>query len=341
DRANVLVQCNRAARTLFHIHRWRSGERVLLEWVRSYELDRLVQAARLSYSDVRDPLVLTWSFYPPDRDVSPLALRARALDLGGGTVGIVLESRQDASVQEQQLNRWTTDVAHELKTPLTSIRLVAETLHQRISPELQTWTERLQGEITRLSLLVRDLLELNELDRRDRGALRTERVELVRILHEAWDSLAPLAAQKQQRLHYLGPKECWMEGDPQRLHRLWLNLLDNAVKYNRSDASIRVNLDAKGDRIEASVIDSGPGFASGDACERVFERFYRTDAARARSDGGTGLGLAIAKHIVELHGGDIAASNALETGGACFAFSLRDCQTARSQQMTTSQPDPI
>ncbi|MEO1134496.1 MAG: HAMP domain-containing sensor histidine kinase [Cyanobacteria bacterium J06639_1] len=341
DRFNMLLQCNRAARDLFRLHGWQPRQRVLLEWVRSYELDRLVQSARQHRTDQAAPITLAWSYYPPDRDVAPMPLRAWALDLGEGTVAIALESRQDASVQERQLNRWTTDVAHELKTPLTSIRLVAETLHKRIPPELQTWTERLQGEISRLTALVQDLLELSYLDRCDRGALKLERLELVRILHDAWESLTPLASQKQQRMEYIGPNSCWMEGDPQRLHRLWLNLLDNAVKYNRSNAAVRVNLRRNGDRIEADVVDGGSGFASEEACVRVFERFYRTDAARARSEGGTGLGLAIARQIVELHGGKITASNAIETGGACLSFCLSDRQTAESQELQEPQPDPV
>ncbi|MEM9155446.1 MAG: PAS domain-containing sensor histidine kinase [Cyanobacteria bacterium P01_F01_bin.33] len=322
DRDNLLLQCNRATRKLFQLQEWQPRQRVLLEWIRSYELDRLIQSARRDQDIEQLPLCREWLHYPADTPDRPIPLRGWAANLGGGSVGVFIEPRQDASAQERQQNQWTTDVAHELKTPLTSLRLVAETLHKRISPDLQSWTEGMLGEVNRLSALVQDLLELSQLDRRNQAVLKLETVELVGILHEAWESLAPLAREKQQQLSYSGPEQLWLEGDSQRLYRLWLNLLDNAIKFNRLNASVRATLTISDTHAIATVIDSGPGFASQESRTRIFERFYRTDAARARSDGGTGLGLAIARQIVELHGGTISANNSSETGGACLYFTL-------------------
>lgn len=325
DRHNLLLQCNQAARELFQLRQWQPQQRVLLEWIRSYELDRLIQSVRQErathpHAQSLPPVTQAWSYYPADSPDTPIPLRAWAADLGGGTIGTIVEPRQEATAQEQQQNRWTTDVAHELKTPLTSIRLVAETLHKRIPPDLQSWTEGMLGEVTRLSALVQDLLELSYLDRQ--VVLNCEEVELVSTLHEAWASLAPLAQRKGQHLIYDGPDRLSIQGDPQRLHRLWLNLLDNAIEFNQVDAPIRVTLEANTTHAIANAIDCGSGFASEEVCTRIFERFYRADEARARSNGGTGLGLAIARQIVELHGGTITARNSPDTGGACLHFTL-------------------
>ena len=357
DRYNRLLQCNPAAKALFNISNWQPDDgRVLLEWVRSYDLDLLVQTTRvkgvqaeadaLSHKQsapetesaesqaqvqpiaVAQPEMRDWLFYPPDGRSKPIPLRGWGIPLSGGQVGVLIEDRREATDLAQQRDRWASDVAHELKTPLTSVRLVAETLQQRVDPSLRKWVDRLLNEILRLSDLVQDLLELSRLDLQTSSALQVSNLDLVEALYAAWRSLEPLSGQKHQTLDYSGPHSFDFCGDRSRIHRLFLNVMDNAIKYSPSNTEISVVMRESEEEVIVEICDRGSGF-SPEAIERIFERFYRTDAARARSQGGSGLGLAIAKQIVEVHGGQISAHNHPKTGGGCLQFSL-SCNMAVS-----------
>ncbi|MEL7083199.1 MAG: HAMP domain-containing sensor histidine kinase [Cyanobacteria bacterium J06597_1] len=360
DRYNRLLQCNPAAKDLFNISDWQPNDgKVLLEWVRSYDLDLLVQTTRVKGLEaetetppdvqassesfdrqnsrfssppvepqgqpqpmvVAQPEMRDWLFYPPDGRSKPIPLRGWGVPLSGGQVGVLIEDRRETTDLAQQRNRWASDVAHELKTPLTSIRLVAETLQQRVDPSLRKWVDRLLNEILRLSDLVQDLLELSRLDLQTSSALQVTNLDLVEAAFAAWRSLEPLSGEKRQTLDYSGPRSFDFCGDRSRIHRLFLNVLDNAIKYSPVDTEIFVAIEAGEEEIVIEICDRGSGFTP-EALERIFERFYRTDAARARSQGGSGLGLAIAKQIVEVHGGQISARNHPTTGGGCLRFSL-------------------
>ena len=352
DRYNRLLQCNPAAKEIFNISAWRPGDgKVLLEWVRSYDLDLLVQTTRVKgveaearaevngreqavadsnsaeWHDAPQPIAAVppemrdWLFYPPDGRSKPIPLRGWGIPLSGGQVGVLIEDRREATDLAQQRDRWASDVAHELKTPLTSIRLVTETLQQRVDPSLRKWVDRLLNEILRLSDLVQDLLELSRLDLQTSSALQVTNLDLVEVVFAAWRSLEPLSGQKHQTLDYNGPRSFEFCGDPSRIHRLFLNVLDNAIKYSPENTKITVVMEKCDQEVIVEICDRGSGFTP-EALERIFERFYRTDAARARSQGGSGLGLAIVKQIVEVHGGRISAQNHPKTGGGCLRFSL-------------------
>jgi two-component system, OmpR family, phosphate regulon sensor histidine kinase PhoR len=326
---------------------------LLLELVRSYELDDLIDQAR--HADrccQRD-----WMFYSVSDDPAQLseqqsyALRGYAFPLVEDQVGIFLENRQESLILMQQRDRWASDLAHELKTPLTSIRLVAETLQTRVDPALRTWIDRLIQETIRLSKLVQDLLDLSQVDQNSFQGLQLQPNNLVDLIHSVWNSLEPLARRKGLQMDYQGPAQLWMPMDAARIHRLIVNLLDNGIKFSHDHQTICVKV-----RVEAAlkpsqvaqvcleVIDSGSGFPEA-ALPHVFERFYRADPSRSRqvtslaettneigqgdrypsqSDlpSGSGLGLAIARQIVEIHQGSITASNHPETGGAWLQVRL-------------------
>jgi Signal transduction histidine kinase len=205
-------------------------------------------------------------------------------------------------------------VAHELKTPLTSIRLLAETLQSRVDAAQAVWVERLLNETLRLSHLVQDLLELSALNLGAASRSQWRWVDLASLVQEAWQSVEPLVKPRHQELHLSGLSQIYLWGDEQRLYRLILNLLDNAVKYGKPDSPIHVVLSEQGSQVQLEVYDHGPGLPE-DQFELVFQPFYRTDTARARSKGGTGLGLAIVRQIVEVHGGTIQLRNHPQTGG--------------------------
>ena len=313
DENNVVLECNPAAQRLLRISQWQPGIKLLLEWVRSYELDQLIEATRRQ--ETAAPVQSReWIFYPSGGDGKPIPLRAWGLLLPQAHVAIFLEDRLEAKMLAQQRDRWASDVAHELKTPLTSIRLLAETLQSRVDAAQAVWVERLLNETLRLSHLVQDLLELSALNLGAASRSQWRWVDLASLVREAWQSVEPLAKPRHQELHLSGLSQIYLWGDEQRLYRLILNLLDNAVKYGKPDSPIHVVLSEQGSQVRLEVYDHGPGLPE-DQFELVFQPFYRTDTARARSKGGTGLGLAIVRQIVEVHGGTIQLRNHPQTGG--------------------------
>lgn len=323
--------------------------RLLLELVRSYELDQLIQKTRQTQAlSTQDWVLHRVSPDPinPTESVS-YPLRGHGIPLGKH-VGVFLENRQEATTLMEQRNRWISDVAHELKTPLTSIRLVTETLRDRVDPGLTQWFDRLLNEILRLSNLVEDLLNLSRLERSGGTGLTLKPVELPRLLFAAWQSLEPLANIKQLEIAYEGPSDLIVPLDERLMHRVFINLIDNAIKYSPHEGTILLCATLQTDESEdgrsspylmVDVIDEGSGFRENDL-PHVFNRFYRADPSRARvvagvdaplpvpgktpnrPVGGAGLGLAIVHQIVEAHGGTTQAQNHPETGGGWMTIKL-------------------
>ncbi|WP_448381065.1 ATP-binding protein [Gloeomargarita sp.] len=336
DEENQLLLCNPAARELLCLHRWSPDQpRLLLELVRSYELDQLIQRTRSQST----PCTEEWVFYPPPAEAAPapLALRAIAQRLSQGQVVVFLENRQTLWELTQARERWVTDLTHELKTPLTAMQLVAEALHQRLEPPLQTWVTRLQGELERLIQLVHNWLEVAQGRRSVRNPTP---VDIAALVHSAWQTLEPLAQRKKLRLDYTGPPHLWVQGDELRLYRMLCNVLDNSIKYSPPEGAIQVTLTPQPSQhqVHIDVIDQGPGFPAADL-PHLFERFYQGQQHSPCSESGTGLGLAIVRQIVVAHGGDVQARNHPTTGGAWLhiqlpwtAESLAEAETDRSDR---------
>ena len=344
DEENQLLWCNKQAQQLLSLQRWERGQvRLLLELVRSYELDQLIEQTR----EQQQPEVREWIFHPACADaaamvdVRSLTLRASSWPLPEGQVGVFLENRQPEVELDLARDRWVSDLAHELRTPLTSIRLVVETLQEQLQPPIRHWIDRLLPEVDRLINLVQNWLEISQLEVNSSKQLNCQPVELGSLIQSVWETLEPLARLKQlKRLTYSGPEIVWLRADKSRLHRMFLNLLDNSIKYSPTLSSIRVvvNLlpsENAPKHVQINIIDSGPGFPDSDL-PYVFERLYRCDPARARqpicltnppilsANTGSGLGLAIVRQIVLAHGGSLKAMNHPDTGGAWLQVELPD-----------------
>ena len=347
DEDNHLLWCNQQARQLLQIDRWQPGQvRLLLELVRSYELDQLIEQTRHQ----QKPASQEWVFHPPCVDgeamseVLPLTLRASGWPLPQGQVGVFLENRQPLVELSQSRNQWVSDLAHELRTPLTSIRLVAETLQGRLKPPENRWVEQLLQEINRLIDLVQNWLDLSHLQQNPSQSLTYQNVELRSLIGLAWQRLEPLAQQKQIDLIYNGPDHLFLKADQSRLTQVFLNLLDNSIKYSPIQAAIQVevtppqttDIDTESfsapDLIQIDIIDSGSGFSASDL-PHVFERLYRGEVSRYREPvaesslisgrtSGSGLGLSIVQEIIQAHGGMVKARNHPETGGAWLQIQL-------------------
>lgn len=334
DEENRLCRGNMQAYKLLDIQLRQDdagAKRLLLQLVRSYELDLLIAETRATQKSLQKK----WVFNPivPD-PLNPVQqqgrmLRGYGIPLNNGNIGVFIEDCQEAAILQQQRDRWASDVAHELKTPLTSIRLIVETLHDRVTPELQNWMERLLNEVIRLGNLVEDLLDLGQLETSISLHLNQQTIDLPQLLQSVWMNLEPLATKRQVSLEYLGPDSLCIQADESRIYRLLLNLLDNSIKYSPRAQSVLVKLNLENDpkSIPSAVlelIDRGSGFPEA-ALPHVFDRFYRVDESRTRSgtdSGGSGLGLAIVRQIVLAHQGAISVTNHPETGGAWVRVTL-------------------
>ena len=326
DQENRLLWCNAKAKQLLGIEQTDdyTSPKLLLAIARSYELDQLVEQTRTTQVECQKE----WTF----RSISPdpanvserpaYPLRGHGIPLAQGNVGVFLENRQQEVLLAQQRDRWTSDDAHELKTPLTSIRLVGETLRNRIDPALVTWADRLLREVNRLSALVDDMLSLNHLEQQQ--PQRLEETDLIKLLYQAWQSLEPQAKLQDKTLDYQGPERAIASVNSGLVYRMMLNLLDNALKYSPGGQVIHAHVQwsevGTTPGLLLDVFDCGDGFLEKDL-PHVFERFYRSDTSRTRSgdpaiSNGTGLGLSIVQKIVESHQGKVQAKNHPDTGGA-------------------------
>jgi signal transduction histidine kinase len=215
---------------------------------------------------------------------------------------------------------FVADASHELKTPLTLIKLNAELVARELtSPRDHKMIEDQLSEIDRMSTLVSDLLVLARLDA-DKLVVSCETFDLAKILTETADRFILRATEAEILLDIDVPGELPALGDPRRTGQILAALIDNAVRFTPAGGRITVAGRSAGNRVEASVTDTGPGILS-EHLPHIFERFYRADTARGRSSGGTGLGLAIARDLAAIQGGEVVVNNA-KTGGASFTLSL-------------------
>ena len=214
--------------------------------------------------------------------------------------------------QERLRKRLMTDIAHELRTPLTVVRSQVEAIADGV---WEASPERLAlcvAEIERLSVLIGEVESLTNLEG-EVLSVRAERTELAGFLTPLLDASGPLFERSGVALRRDLASDVWADVDPERFRRVIDNLLSNALRYSERGGRAEVRLYACGGSAVIEVEDAGSGIDAADL-PHIFDRFYRTDAARARATGGRGIGLAIARATVEAHGGTIEASSKVGEG---------------------------
>jgi len=194
------------------------------------------------------------------------------------------------------------NVSHELRTPLTALRAKLENLVDNVEKADRPTLEAMLRQVERLGDLVAQLLDLSKLES---GAVPLNRstfsaAALLTHVADEWRTRAELRDVRVETL--VEPNSLTVDGDEERLRQVLSNLVANAVRHSPRGGRVRVQAGVGHGGVTLEVIDDGPGIPE-DEAERVFERFYRADAARSTADGGSGLGLAIARWIVDLHGG--------------------------------------
>jgi two-component system phosphate regulon sensor histidine kinase PhoR len=232
---------------------------------------------------------------------------------------------------ERTRQEFVANVSHELRTPLSLIKGYVETLLDgaKDNPEIAAkFLQTIERNAERLKLLIEDLLTISELES-GRVRLNLQSVSLRALTGKVLADFKTRATEKNMKL-VDGVPDLYVRADADRLEQVLCNLIDNSIKYGRSEGTIVLSArQGKAHQVEVSVQDDGPGIPP-ESIERVFERFYRVDKARSREQGGTGLGLAIVKHIVQGHGGRVWAKSELGHG-ATFFFTLQQDLMAQSE----------
>ena len=248
----------------------------------------------------------------------------------------MLDRREDLqSFDPDELQRvnkirrdFVANVSHELKTPATSLRLLAESLEETIDEDpaqARLFATQLKKETERLSQLITDLLDLTRLESEERVENPVP-VDVRSVLMTVLARMRSVARRKNITLQWKRfgrATQYTVRGDETQLASMFTNLVDNAVKYTPSGGRVEVTGGFEGSEVVIRISDTGIGIPEG-KLQRIFERFYRVDKARSKETGGTGLGLSIVKHVAENHGGRVAVEST-PGEGSTFTVYLPRC----------------
>jgi two-component system phosphate regulon sensor histidine kinase PhoR len=310
DREERVVHVNAAAQAILGIDAKTALGRRIWKVARIVEVSEALGDAmrqnRVRVSEVRIPT--------PQKDqviqLTATPLRDAGDEIGGAVV--VLHDVSELRALEAVRRDFVANISHELKTPLTAIRGLVETLIDDDAMDRDThdrFIEKIRDQSTRLTSLVSDLLTLSRLESGP-GGLRFEPMDLRETVAESCRTQVHAAETKHVALSSGLPENpVTIEGDAEAMRELVDNLVSNAIKYTPSGGRVNVRLFAENGHAVLEVADTGIGIPPEEQT-RVFERFYRVDKARSRALGGTGLGLSIVKHVALAHGGSVSLRSA-------------------------------
>lgn len=263
----------------------------------------------------------------------------RAGDTSGAV--IVLHDITELRKLERIRRDFVANVSHEFRTPLTAIQGFAETLIAGALDDPQNrgrFLNIILEHARRLARLTEDLLKLSQMDA-DRLEIEINPVKVSQLVESCYETARHRAAEKELTLTLapgLSQNLPDVAGDARRLQEVLQNLLDNAIQYTLPGGKIVLSAELKNGSVVFTVSDTGIGIPTADQ-PRIFERFYRVDAARSREAGGTGLGLAIAKHLIEVHGGRIWVESEVGVGSRFhFSVPLFDAERASVRSASSS-----
>ena len=292
-----------------------TGER-LTDVIDSGDLLNLVQLAMQENESLEDQFVI---------DKFNYRARAYVINCANGSryIGVALQDITDLVNLNRARRDLVANISHELRTPITRIRLIIEGLFLDVDkPKRKASIQSLKEiamETDGLLWLAQELLDLSMIESGE-AILRLVNTPLKQVVDDAIEQLEAHAEMKDLKIESQVPKTFDVLCDADQLKRVIGNLLHNAIKWSPRGQAITITASEQVDEVTVSVLDNGPGVPD-DLCERVFERFYQADVSHS-GDEGTGLGLAICKHIVEAHGGKVRAEGNSQGRGGHFSFTV-------------------
>ena len=307
DHEQKILIANRSARSFFGTQKNPEGGNLL----KLINTPRIVEsAAKVADSNESE------SFDSVSYDGSKilhLFVNPVAGDRNGGVIILITDVTATRKA-EQIRSEFIANASHELKTPLTSIKGFAELMESGIITDTQKTSQYLsliRSETDRMIVIINDILDLSELESIEEDAGQTD-VSMLDIAKKAAATLSVQAAKKDVSVTVSGDGGT-VRANPSRMAQLAVNLMDNAIKYNRDGGKVIVAVKKHNGTVTFTVADTGEGIPP-ESLDRVFERFYRVDKSRSRKMSGTGLGLSIVKHIVELYKGKINLKSKIGKG---------------------------
>jgi two-component system phosphate regulon sensor histidine kinase PhoR len=306
DGTGHVTALNAAASAIFDIGEKPAIGRALIELVPSIHLDRRAREA-LAGNPSRGTIELPAQMQPRTVTVTTLPIDGEA-----GAIVIVNDETRLHEL-EQTRRDFVSNVAHEVRTPLSSIKLMVETLLEASedAEARRLFLPQILREVDRLVSLVEDLLDLARAES-GQMVVQREAVDLSTLATAILKTFEPRAQALQISLHFKG-EHVPMNGDSNRLAQVIVNLVDNALRHTSTRGSVSVAVARSENEAYLTVRDTGIGIPYNDL-PHIFERFYVVDRSRARESSGTGLGLSIVKQIVEAHGGTVTADSELGRG---------------------------
>ena len=323
DVQGKVIRLNRAAERMLETDEAAATGRPFVQVVRDHDLAGQLREALEGQNQL--PVTI-------EHGLDRMILQATAQIVTGSQERLGLVVLRDVTrLRQLELVRreFVANVSHELRTPLTSIRALTETLEAGAVDDREMTADflaRILGEVDRLTALVEDLLDMARLEA-GRAPLEIAMVDPGELVQRGADRLRPQVERARLRLAVkLGEHLVPVPADRTRIEQVLLNLIHNAIKFTPAGGAITIGVERDGDVIATTVSDTGVGIPESEQA-RLFERFYKSD--KARHSTGTGLGLAIAKHIVQLHGGEISVESH-PGSGARFRFTLPIDPVART-----------
>jgi two-component system phosphate regulon sensor histidine kinase PhoR len=318
DSGQKIIFCNRAFFRAFGIQESDHKGRPAVELIHNPDMIALFQNTLLRGEIVRGEIV-TGSVRTYSYAVTAAPIRSK--DAIAGAV-MVLHNITEIRRLERARRDFVANISHEFRTPLTAIQGFAETLLDGAledSDNSRRFLRIIHDHALRLSRLTEDLLKLARIEA-GQLALEIKPAAIDSILDSCIETGRMKAVQKNIALETEYPPDLpLLHADVRSLQEILQNLLDNAIRYTPDGGRISLRAVVCGSEMKLSVSDTGIGIPKADQ-QRIFERFYRTDAARSRESGGTGLGLSIAKHLVEAHGGRIQVESEVGQGSIFSIF---------------------
>jgi len=313
-----LTALNPAMERIFSVKAAAAVSRPLLEIIPNAGLSGICDRAISGRKPVSDEMELS----TPVRGI--FLVNASPLFSGGAVSGCLMVVHDITEVRRLEAKRrdFVANVSHELKTPLTAISGYVETLMEGAIDDRKHAMEFLgviHAQSRRLDNIVSDLLKLSSLESYA-VEVKKEEVGLKALADSLISGLAAVFNSKKAAVSNEIPAGLVVGADPEKLGQVFINLLDNAVKFSVENARVELSAVELPGSVKVMVKDNGIGIPQ-EHLSRVFERFYRADKARSREMGGTGLGLSIVKHVIDLHGGSVGVESA-EGRGSTFWFTI-------------------